>query len=117
MRLAPHALQRLYTLQLRNAIGLEHSAVPKNPTISGGHPMLTAAAGQTLATGTRSPRLPPHARSARSTKLGAASHSTGHAAFPRGRCLLLGLLAMARAASASVYANKADLEAALEGLV
>ena len=69
-------------------------------------PMLTAAAGQTLPTGTRSPRLPSHARLARSTKPGAASRSTGHAAFPRGRCLLLGLLAMAHAASATVFATK-----------
>ena len=75
--------------------------------------MLTAAARQSLATGTRSPRLPSQARSARSTKPGAASHSTGHAAFPRGRCLLLGLLAMAHAASATVFATKTDVADAL----
>ena len=56
--------------------------------------MSTAATEQTLATGTCR-RLLSLARLARSTKLGAASHSTARPsleAFPRGRCLLPGLL-------------------------
>ena len=77
--------------------------------------MSTAATEETLATGTRR-RLLSHARLARSTKLGAASHSTARpslSAFPRGRCLLLGLLAMAHAASATVFATKTDVADAL----
>ena len=76
--------------------------------------MSTAAAGQTLANGTRKPRLSStHARSARSTKRGSESLSIGDSAFPRGHCLLLGVLAMAHAASATVFATKATLSAAL----
>ena len=65
------------------------------------HPMKSAVAGQTLAKGTRSPRLPSHARPARATKPGAASRSIGNTAFPRGRWLLLGVLAIAHTASAT----------------
>ena len=76
--------------------------------------MSTAAAGQTLANGTQNPRVPfTHARSSRKTKRGSESLSIGNIASRRGHCLLLGLLAMPHAASATVFATKATLSAAL----
>ena len=87
---------------------------PNPPAAARERPISTAAAGQTLANGTRKPRLSStHARSARSTKRGSESLSIGDSAFPRGHCLLLGVLAMAHAASATVFATKATLSAAL----
>ena len=78
-----------------------HSAMFVSEPPSQSHPMKSAVAGQTLAKGTRSPRLPSHARPARATKPGAASRSIGNTAFPRGRWLLLGVLAIAHTASAT----------------
>ena len=83
------------------------------PNSADGAKVARVRPGQTLAKGTRKPRLPSHAWSGRSTKPGAAAHSTGNRAFPRGHCLLLGLLAMAHAASATVFATKAEVAAAL----
>ena len=79
---------------------------PNPPAAARERPMSTAAAGQTLANGTRNPRLSStHARSALETKPRAESHSIGNRAFPRRHCLLLGLLAMAHAASATCLAS------------
>ena len=75
---------------------------PNPPAATRERPTSTAAAGQKLVNGTRKPRLP-------STH----AHSTGNTAFPRGHCLLLGVLAMAHTASATMFATKATLSAAL----
>ena len=75
--------------------------------------MSTAAAGQTLANGTRKPRPSTHAQLSHSTKRGSESLSIGNTAFPQRHRLLLGVLAMAHAASATVFATKAEVAAAL----
>ena len=88
--------------------------VPNPPAAARERPMSTAAAGQPLANRSQNPwLLSTQAQFGRATKPGTASIPAGNTAFPRGRSLLLSLLAMAQVASATVFATRAEVAAAL----
>ena len=78
--------------------------VPNPPAAARERPMSTTTARQALANGRQNPwLLSTHARSGRATEPETASIKAGNTAFPRGHCLLLVLLAMTQAASATVF--------------